>query len=81
MSVYLESGLDIVPELLLIHRDVVLGQPVAEEDGPSQRLLLVDVGEVFHGNRIHVLIRPHSLLIQNQPVESFQSTYLNLYTI
>ena len=32
----LQSGLHIVPQLLLVHWQVVLGQPVAVEDRPSQ---------------------------------------------
>lgn len=35
----LEPGLHILPQLLLLHREVVLGQPVAIQDGTSQGYL------------------------------------------
>ena len=45
-------------ELLSVDWDVVLVHPVGVEDGPLQGLLVVDVGEVSHGNLVNVLHRP-----------------------
>ena len=43
-----------------------LRQPVAVEDGSIEALLLVDVGEVFEGHHVNVLISPPPLLILHQ---------------
>ncbi len=45
-------------ELLPVDWDVVLVHPIGVEDGPLQGLLVVDVGEVSHGNLVNVLHRP-----------------------
>ncbi len=43
-----------------------LGQPVAVEDGSGQGFVTVDVGKVFEGDRVDVLIGPASLLVLHQ---------------
>ena len=42
----LEPGLGVVPQLAALHLDVVLAQPVREEDRPRERFLLVEVAEL-----------------------------------
>lgn len=46
-KVHLESGLHIVPQLLLVHWEVVLGQPVGVQDGSHQSPVTFNVGEVL----------------------------------
>ena len=52
----------------MLHRDVVLAQPVGEEDRPAERLLLVDVGEVLEGDTVGVGVGSGALLVVHQPV-------------
>ena len=65
----LEPGLGVLSEDLALHGHVVLGQPLAEEDGSGQRGLDVDIGEVLRGHHVHVLVRPLPLPVLNQPVQ------------
>lgn len=73
----LQPGLGVLSEDLPIHRDIVLGQPLAEQDGSGQSGLMVNVGEVFHGHHVHVLVSPVTLLILNQPIAFEQTTKIN----
>lgn len=65
-STNLEPGLDIVPQLVTLDRNIVLGEPVTVEDGPAQSLVLVDVGEVLQRHRIYVLIGPGTFFVFHQ---------------
>jgi len=49
-----------MPELLSVDGDVILVHPVGVEDGPLERLIAVDVGEVAHGDLVNVLHRPRN---------------------
>lgn len=53
---HLQPGLDIVPQLFLVHWEVVLGQPVGVQDGTLQSSVTINVGEVLQDK--HRL--PHS---------------------
>ena len=64
----LQSRLDIVPQLLSFHGKVVLGHPVAEQDGSLECRLTVNAGEVLHGYCIDIFLSPCSLFIIHQPV-------------
>ena len=53
---------------LAVDGDVVLGQPVGEEDGPLQRLVAVDVGEVLQRHTVDVLVGPGPFRVLDQSV-------------
>ena len=69
-DLYLESGLDIVSQILSIDRYVVLTQPVRVEYRSAQRLLKVYIREMLHGYLINVSICPCSFLIRHQSESS-----------
>lgn len=46
----LQSGFDMFPQILLLNRHVVLGQPVAVQNWSLECLVSVDVGEVLQGD-------------------------------
>ena len=60
---HLESRFDEAPELLSLDGHVVFGQPVAVQDRPAQRVVSVQVREVLHGDKVHILVRPLPLFI------------------
>ena len=64
---YLESGFDVVSQLLPLHRNVIFGQPVGEEDGSAQSFLLVHVREMSESDGVNVIIRPFPLIVCYQP--------------
>ncbi len=89
VSGYLQPGFGVLSQFLLIHRYVVLGQPVTVKDGSLQCRLPVNVREVFQGDTVNVLIGPVPLLILHQSengdgrmntqartVEGYRSEYL-----
>lgn len=63
-----QSGFDIVSELFLVHRHIVLAQPVAVQDWSLESSISVNVGEILQTDCIHLVIGPHTLLIFNQTV-------------
>ena len=63
---HLQPGLCVLSEFLSVDRHVILGQPVAEEDGPGQGLVTVDVGEVLQSHHVHILVCPLPLVIFNK---------------
>jgi len=65
---YLQPGFSVFSKLLPIHWTVILGQPVTEQYGSTERLLLVDTGEMFQGYHVHILICPVTFLIFYQSV-------------
>lgn len=44
---HLQPGLHIFPQFFLVHRKVVLGQPVGVQDGSHQSSVTINVGEVL----------------------------------
>ena len=65
---YLEPSLGVLPELLPVHRHVVLAEPLGEQDGAAQGFLPVDGGEVLQGRGVHVLVCPQTFLVLDQTV-------------
>ena len=63
-----QSGLGVVAKLVSSNRNVVLAQPVAEQDRPSKCLLPVDVGEVPASHRVDIRVGPHALFLLHQTI-------------
>ncbi|RUS33265.1 hypothetical protein BC938DRAFT_472313 [Jimgerdemannia flammicorona] len=64
----LETGLGVVAQLFSIDGNVILRQPVGEEDGAHQRLSLVESREVLQRHSIDVLVRPFPILLGDQTI-------------
>ena len=65
---HFEARLDVGAQLLAVHWNVILRQPIGEEDRASQRLLAVDVGEVFQSYAVDVLVGPLALGVFNETI-------------
>lgn len=64
---YLEPGLDVVSQLLLVYGYVVLAQPVTVQDRPLEGGFSVNTGEVAYCYQVNVLIGPGTLLVRHKP--------------
>ncbi|GJC94168.1 hypothetical protein ColKHC_02994 [Colletotrichum higginsianum] len=64
----LESGLDEVSELLPVDRYVVLRQPVREEDGAAESLLVINSGEELKGDPSDGVIGPLAFILSDETI-------------
>ncbi|KAH6607744.1 hypothetical protein Trco_004057 [Trichoderma cornu-damae] len=64
----LEASGHEVPQLLPVDGDVVLGEPVGEQNGAAESLLFVHGGEEFQGDAADGLVGPLALLLVHETI-------------
>ena len=63
---HFQSRFSVLAQRFLFDRHVVLGQPVAIEDGTLERAIAIDVGKVLQSDTVDVFTRPQPLLVRHQ---------------
>lgn len=68
MSAYLKSCFHKVSEFLLVNWNIILGQPVTEQNWTLQSCRAINVRKVLKCDCVDVLLCPPPFIILHQPV-------------